>query len=144
MTHITFNTDEVPFELRALVVLAFCRYESYGYFSADEGRTSDTIRVVFTDDLRKWWKWAPANYSAMSFSTQWGHDENLIVIRERDSYDTAKLVHLVMHEIAHILLDHPGHIVRPTSILWPVTTKRQTLDGGDRQMFFARFGRGMK
>jgi len=146
-SNVYYDVSQVPGRLRGLVALGFKRLASYNYFQIREAQTVAMqtlgISVAFADDLRTWWKWAPSSYSAISFSTQWGHDEDIIVVRNRESFDDAKLVHLIMHELSHILLNHPSHVMRPTSVLWPITTQRQTLDSGDRQMFHARFGRGM-
>ena len=145
MTTIRYNIAEVPEIYKGLVRLGFIRLAGYGFFNieqvSDATPADDLVRVVFTDDLRQYYKWISPGNRAISFSRDWGHPHNLIVVKDSPTWDAHKLVHTTMHEGSHLALNHPSHVYRRTSILWPWINRRQSLDAGDVEMYEAKFGR---
>lgn len=143
MKTIRYNITEVPEIYKGLVRLGFLRLAGYGFFNieqvSDITPANDLVQVVFANDLRQYYKWVSLGNRAITFSLQWGHPDNLIVVKNSTTWDAYKLVHVVMHELSHWLLNHPTHIRRRTSILWPWINRRQSLDGGDKALYKAKF-----
>lgn len=145
MTTIRYNLTEVPEIYKGLVRLSFLRLTSYGFFNieqvSDVTPADDLVRVVFVDDLRWYYKWVSPGNRAITFSRDWGHPQNLIVIKYSLTWDAHRLVNTGMHELSHWLLNHPTHVWRRSSILWPWISRRQSLDAGDVELYEAKFGR---